>query len=194
MKTCTKCGETKSLDQFQRNAQNKTDGRRPDCKVCNEACHRLYRAQPHVKVRISAYMKNYKKKMPPEQATRDEACRQRYYKKSPRHALTLARTHALMRRPTPGAISVNELMDIWRAQDGRCALSRVEMTWRQGSILPTSISIDRIDGDGGYEPTNVRLVCYAVNAFRNRMTDEQMFAMALALVTNMRKPRLRIVS
>ncbi len=48
--------------------------------------------------------------------------------------------------------------------------------------MPTSISIDRIDPSLGYSFGNIRLVCYQVNTFRGRWTDEQMLAMARAIV------------
>ena len=41
MKTCTKCGETKELDQFYKEAGNR-DGLRKECKVCSSAKHRRY--------------------------------------------------------------------------------------------------------------------------------------------------------
>ena len=42
MKTCTKCGETKPLDDFHRN-RTKADGRQPWCRECaQEYQHRYY--------------------------------------------------------------------------------------------------------------------------------------------------------
>ena len=40
-KTCTKCGETKPLDDFHRNKTG-AGGRRPDCKECVRECSRRY--------------------------------------------------------------------------------------------------------------------------------------------------------
>ena len=40
-KTCTKCGETKSLDDFHRNKTG-AGGRRPDCKECVQEYTRRY--------------------------------------------------------------------------------------------------------------------------------------------------------
>lgn len=42
----------------------------------------------------------------------------------------------------------------------------------------TNISIDRIDNSQGYELSNIRLVCLAVNTMRNAMSDEEMVAWA----------------
>lgn len=45
-KTCTKCGETKPLDEFHRHSRMK-DGRRPDCGACkNSAQKRQWHSQP----------------------------------------------------------------------------------------------------------------------------------------------------
>ena len=41
MKTCTKCGETKPLDDFHRD-RSKADGRRPDCRECALEHRRRY--------------------------------------------------------------------------------------------------------------------------------------------------------
>lgn len=40
-KTCTKCGETKTLDEFYRLSSSR-DGIRPDCKACGAATKRRY--------------------------------------------------------------------------------------------------------------------------------------------------------
>ncbi len=90
--------------------------------------------------------------------------------------------HALRRRPAANPITVDYLMDLWREQGGLCAISGVEMTWRRGELRPTSISVDRIDRDKGYEIGNVRLIAYQINTFRGRWSDEQMLDMARILV------------
>jgi hypothetical protein len=75
-------------------------------------------------------------------------------------------------------------MALWEDQKGLCAVSGLRMTWYKGKALPTSISIDRIDSAKGYTKVNVRLVCYAVNVFRNRWSDDDMYAIATAIVAN----------
>ena len=49
-KTCTKCGETKSLDDFHRNKDG-AGGRRPDCKECVREYTRRYYEENRDKVR-----------------------------------------------------------------------------------------------------------------------------------------------
>ena len=41
-KTCSKCGQEKSLEEFHRNANNR-DGRVPHCKTCVAAYQSEYR-------------------------------------------------------------------------------------------------------------------------------------------------------
>lgn len=96
-----------------------------------------------------------------------------------------------MQRRRP--VTHNELMALFAAQGGKCAVTGITMTWMAGKATPTSISIDRIDNALGYTRGNVRLVCYQVNLMRNRWDDDTMYSMALAIVSNMR-PKLRRVS
>lgn len=58
----------------------------------------------------------------------------------------------------------------------------IKMTWAQGKVLPTSISLDRIDHTQGYSSDNLRLICHAVNAFKGQMTDAEMLVMARAII------------
>lgn len=185
MKRCTKCDELKPLDQFYRHAASR-DGRRPDCKECLDARAVIYRNKPENKKRVSTYMKQYKTKMTAEKKRVYAQRINRSHEKSPRQALSLSRNHALARHKTENPITIAELFDLWKRQQGRCALSGVEMTWRKGRILPTSISLDRVDGQKGYTVDNVRLVCYSVNALRHIGSDEEMLAMAEAIVSHMK--------
>lgn len=212
-KCCTKCGVSKPLSDFQSNKACR-DGKRPDCKGCCRLFSRQYRDKNKdvLKKRKRTFYEFHKERimeqhrdyiMRNEEAVfeRLQAYRSRnreriasWWEKSPRGMLGKGRQMALKRRPTENSVTLDELMDMWSAQDGRCVVSGLVMTWRQGKTQPMSISIDRIDSSVGYTKDNVRLVCYQVNAFKNRWTDEQMFTMALAIIANMKKPKLRLVS
>jgi|SRR6185312_3995780 len=52
-KRCTKCLVEKPLDQFSKNARNKTDGRQPKCK----ACHHEYERQNAARIREKQHEK-----------------------------------------------------------------------------------------------------------------------------------------
>jgi hypothetical protein len=65
-------------------------------------------------------------------------------------------------------LSINNLMTILNKQNGRCALTGIEMTCELGSgRVWTNASIDRIIAGGTYYPHNVQLVCVAVNMWRD---------------------------
>jgi hypothetical protein len=106
-----------------------------------------------------------------------------YRQKSPRYSLGSILAQAKRRRPC--TVTVDDVMEIFIQQDGRCALSGVKMTWSQGKTLPTSISLDRIDSNKDYHKDNVRLVCVCVNAFKHTMTDDEMLKFAMNIVRKM---------
>lgn len=112
---------------------------------------------------------------------------------TPRYTLNLA-LHNARKRTEDVVLTVDDLLSLWNEQERKCALTGIVMTWGKGKILPESISIDRIDQSIGYVAGNVRLVCYAVNCFRGQMSDDKMFAMALSLIANMKRPKLKLVS
>lgn len=64
-----------------------------------------------------------------------------------------------------------KLIELWDDQEGRCAISGVEMTFKRGSIL--RVSPDRINNDLGYVEGNVRLVCWYLNKMRSNKTVEE---------------------
>lgn len=60
------------------------------------------------------------------------------------------------------------MLELLTAQDGKCALSGVELTCllQKGVVSKTNASIDRIDPKGAYSLDNVQLVCAVLNKFR----------------------------
>ena len=105
---------------------------------------------------------------------------------SPKHVFKLAIFNARKR----AAVSITDiyLFELWESQEGRCAISGLQMTWGKGRIEPTSISLDRINSKLGYEADNVRLVCHAVNCFRGRMLDYEMIEIARTIVAYADQP------
>lgn len=117
-----------------------------------------------------------------EQTNKKPHWRLAWRQKTPRQTLNTTLYGALKRKPSKSPPTVDDLMQMFAAQNGRCAVSGIEFTWAKGKLLPTSITLDRIDQKGDYSKGNIRLVCHAVNAFRGIMTDEEMFAMARTIV------------
>jgi hypothetical protein len=184
MKVCTKCKMEKPFESFHRD-WNQKSGYTSQCKECRYEYFKSYRKSEKGKISIAATQaRNHQKnKQNPSRRASQKRNYARWVENSPRFILYLNLKHALQRRPTQdNPITLNYLMDLWRYQKGECAISGVQMTWNKGKLLPTSLSLDRIDQTQGYSIGNVRLVCFAVNTFRGRWSDDVMFEMATAIV------------
>ena len=58
MKTCTKCGEIKPLNEYHKDKRRK-DGKVPQCKVCVRSQLAVYRSRPEVKATRAKYNVEY---------------------------------------------------------------------------------------------------------------------------------------
>lgn len=164
-KLCIDCLQEKPLSHFHRK-RDAADKRTSYCKPCGNA-------------RSAKWQLENKEKTAPRRLA--------WRQSSPRQSLNVSRIGALSRCriSTDNPVTLDELMAIWNAQGGRCALSGIQMTWAQGKLLPTSITLDRLDQSKGYSADNIRLLCHAVNSFRGLMSDAEMLTMARAIVDNM---------
>jgi hypothetical protein len=61
-KTCGRCKQVKSLDQFYKLASS-PDGRQVWCKKCQSEAHKAWQSQPEVKAKLAAYMRRYRRKV-----------------------------------------------------------------------------------------------------------------------------------
>src|SRR5262245_47871745 len=86
----------------------------------------------------------------------------------------------IRRRGDEVFITGAQLIEIWTKQGGKCAMSGVPMTWGQGRIEIMSVSVDRIDPQGGYVLGNVRLICSGMNMLKSNHTDAEALALARA--------------
>lgn len=116
-------------------------------------------------------------------ASRARFCSDRCSKKSATRNMALRKAsldgHLIKLRARAGrkSLSQEHLRSLHSDQDGRCAISDVEMTWQVGrGHVATNMSLDRIDPKGGYIPGNVRLVCHIINLMRRDMSDEEFVA------------------
>lgn len=72
-------------------------------------------------------------------------------------------------------LSVKILLKLHDKQDGKCALSGVELTKITGKgQVTTNASIDRLKPGGSYSINNIRLVCSFVNSFRGNLSDPEL--------------------
>ena len=96
--------------------------------------------------------------------------------------INLARMASQAKGRCGGDITTSFLMNMWIEQGGKCALTGLDMEWGNGIVSSKNVSIDRIDQEKGYFKGNVRLVCWCVNSFRQKMNDSELLVVAKALV------------
>lgn len=74
-------------------------------------------------------------------------------------------------------LSEDQLQELWKQQDGRCAYTGVPFDLRRSTVRPMAApSLDRIDNEKGYVPGNVQFVCTAVNRMKHTRTHEEVQA------------------
>ena len=74
------------------------------------------------------------------------------------------------RHPVEFSIIRQHLRDLWKSQNGLCALTGLSMHLEPGLKC---VSLDRADSTDGYVPGNVQLVCQFANLGKSNHTDEE---------------------
>jgi len=72
-------------------------------------------------------------------------------------------------------VTVDDLVELWCQQQGRCAKSRLPMSLTAGTHKDRNyykVSIDRRDSSQGYVKNNIQLVCYYYNTAKGAGTDQ----------------------
>lgn len=71
-------------------------------------------------------------------------------------------------------LDVDFLVSLYNQQEGKCAISGIPMTHVAGQgVIPTNISMDRIDNSIGYRKDNIQLTCRFINQAKMNMSMEQ---------------------
>lgn len=158
LRTCKRCLEEKPIEEFSPHGGKHT-GRRHVCRKCKRG--------------FAAAWRKHDYELNPEKYRHRGVLQ---YRETPRTTLRHARDNAFRRRPNPDTVTTDQLLEMFFAQAGRCALSGIRLTWAsgEGKPLATSIALDRIDQKRDYTLDNVRLICNAVNNFRGTMSDAEM--------------------
>jgi len=89
------------------------------------------------------------------------------------------------KRATPLEFDIvtKQVIALYNAQNGLCAISRLPLKHEWGKL--GSMSIDRIDSSVGYVINNIQLVCKGINMLKNRHSQEDVRAF-LDEITNVR--------
>lgn len=93
-----------------------------------------------------------------------------------RRAVSQLRSSRRKRNPDmPFIITGDDMVELFRKQKGRCALTGEPMTWKRdgkGTRFPYNISIDRIDPKGCYVIENVQLITTSANMMKGTWSDD----------------------
>jgi hypothetical protein len=94
--------------------------------------------------------------------------------KMKRDAFSRAKTRARLYERT--VMTDEEFERLWERADGRCELTKIKLRPRPPGlgpeVHPWTASVDRIDRWKGYEFSNCRIVCAAVNLALNQFGEE----------------------
>ncbi len=198
VKVCTKCGETKSLAEFNRD-RGRTDGRTPRCKVCLRAVDALYRATPRAKELSRARVRKWLEK-PENKELAYEAAR-RWRELHPEYS---AEANRKWRDENPGAAAayhqanrdktirrVNrrrerikataaaepiDLVSLWRHQCGICPLCGQRIDSSLAYPDPLSKSVDHIvplSRGGTHERANCQFAHLVCNIRKGARAPDQ---------------------
>ena len=114
---------------------------------------------------------------------------------SPQYYLNHLRLKAKGRKGTT-SITTADLIRLWEAQGGKCALTGWQMTMtRRVGIVRTNASIDRIDSSKGYTLDNIQLVCVVANKAKFDLNQEEFVKLCRSVLARAaRRCRKRRVS
>ncbi len=168
IKTCTKCGDTKPIDQFYTRA---------DCKNRSSKCMPCYRQQQNEsrRIRLRTRRKNsiYKAK------------EFFYENNTPRGRARQLRRDIKKRSKAKGyefSLSLDWLTE--RIKSGCCKTGISFVLCRDGNNVahPFAPSVDRIDGKRGYTEDNCQVVVWIYNAAKNSFDERYVIEFAKRLL------------
>lgn len=169
MKFCQSCQQWKPLTAFNKRKGRKIGSR---CKECNRAACREYDRNRKIndptfleRERLRAFAKRHN-----NQPRRINQMFNSVRKAAAKRGITFNIVQA----------QIHVMLEI---QNWKCAKTGIcfDLTAGQG-IQPFGPTIDRINNNLGYEPTNIQIVCNMYNFAKNCFTDDDVMKMAKALL------------
>lgn len=100
----------------------------------------------------------------------------------------LAAKSRAMDKSLPFTITKEDILTIWKSQNGKCAISGLDMTYELGEGRTyTNVSIDQVSPSKGYTVDNIQLVCMAVNQLKSDLDMDTILTLCSAIVGNAAK-------
>jgi len=159
MKTCTKCGETKSLDKFGNRTTNSKDGKKWRCKICDRDYIREYRA--------SGRTKKYEN---------TESCKESYRNASEKYRLNnplaILLAAAKCRAKKKGLDFNIDKRDL--IVPDLCPVLGIPLFIGKDKCSDNSPTLDRIDSSKGYVKGNIQVISHRANSIKRNATVEEL--------------------
>lgn len=175
MKTCTKCGVIKPLDEFHKSSRNKC-GRISACAICINNANRIeYKKHPEK-------MRERRRKWYKENARKSCARFAEYRRTVHGRAVGLV-GHARSRAKNKNITF--KLTKSWveeRLEHGVCERTGLKFDITGEERNAFTPSIDQIIPSAGYTPENCQVVVFGYNALKCDFTHEDAMVIARALV------------
>ncbi len=183
-KRCKRCREVKPLSEFHYRPEQLRH--RAECKTCYRAAMTARRDPADNRRRVKVWQK-----------ANPERVRAQYKKLYEGRRSDLGRWMASNLRSTRAyskrrgiecSLTAADVLALYEAQCGKCALTGRELVFGSKGQQRDSISLDRIEHGAGYTLPNVRLVTYQANFARNRFSDDELFAFCEAVLATREVP------
>lgn len=101
------------------------------------------------------------------------------------HLIVILKAKLALNKEAKKNIKIEDLLNLWKKQDGICAISGIKMTHVRGKgRINTNVSIDRIENNRGYTLDNIQLVCDRVNIMKNTMSLTELIYFCNEIVKN----------
>jgi len=68
-------------------------------------------------------------------------------------------------------LDLDYLEDLWRSQNGRCAISKISMEHKRNDLA--GVRIDAIEGEKGFLKSNTQLVCDGIKRMKRDMNNDE---------------------
>lgn len=165
---CKWCDSQKDIliKEYKRQINN---GRKPDEFFCNNSCscsYKMSKTSDETKLLQGEYLTKWCKDNPELTNLPKFSAHSYYLNKCKQRSKATNKEFNL---------DLEYIENLWETSNGKCALSKIDITLRKTSYESAdlwSASIDRIDSSKGYIKGNVQFVAYAINLAKSNKDDQ----------------------
>ena len=161
-KVCTVCGQFKALDEYRPYKGEGRFGKRPLCKVCQREYESRWRSKT----------KEYRQAQRQKRAVENKIYHQEYYTKHRAESLVSEARRRSAKKGIPFDLDEHLEEIRQRFEAGVCEMTGLQLDFHCRRISWNSPSMDRIEPALGYVYSNLRIVCYAMNAAMQNWGEE----------------------